>query len=542
VDGVGGAGATDPVVTPSARCGDAGVRVGYRPRIMRIDDDGVHVPLDLREPLSLEVGGRRVWAFVPHRDGRRADGHRLVAWPDALRPFLNGRADMVLRTLRTGEVLLETSARLGSGDGAIELVDALGRPVTVDKGNHVGATMFADTGEDERALVVDVVGEALELLRNRGTEAFLAYGNLLGAVRDGRLIGHDNDADIAFLARSAHPVDVILESMAIEREFVAAGWETYRMSGADFKLFATLPDGFRVGIDVFTAFYLDGLLHLMPYVVAPISPDELLPLSAVTLEGQKLAAPADPEALLEATYGPDWRVPDPAFKYQPSRAVRRRFGGLMRGERRHAKYWQLFYSTKAAKVPSEPSSFARWVADREPRPTSLVDVGSGTGRDSLWLAGQDIDVLGCDYSSAGVSFAAERAREQQVGAAFRRLNLYDLRQTLAVGALLARERDTDAVYARFLVHALENDGRHNLWRFSRSALSGTRGRLYLEFRTEATEHEFGEHFRQFVQPDVVVAELAGHGFGIEHCEDRYGLAVHRNEDPRVCRIVAKLED
>ena len=510
---------------------------------MWIDDEGVHVPLDLREALSLEIGGRRVWAFVPDRDGRRTDdGHRLVAWPDALRPFLDGRADAALRTLRSGEVLLETSVSLGSGDGTVELVDRQGRPVTVDKGNQVGAPMFADTDEHERAIVVEVVGNALELLRDRGTEAFLAYGNLLGAVRDGRLIGHDNDADIAFLARSTHPVDVIMESMAIEREFLAAGWDTYRMSGADFKLFATLPDGFRVGIDVFTAFYLDGQLHVMPYVVAPIRPDELLPLSTVTLEGHKLAAPADPEALLEATYGADWREPDPAFKYQPSRRVKRRFGGLMRGERKHAKYWQLFYATKASKVPSDPSSFARWVAAREPRPTSLVDVGSGTGRDSLWLAGQGIDVLGCDYSTAGVSFAAERAREQQAAATFRRLNLYDLRQSLTVGALLARERDTDAVYARFLVHALENDGRHNLWRFSRSVLSGTRGRLYLEFRTEATQHEFGEHFRQFVQPDVVVDELAGYGFGIEHCEDRHGLAVHNNEDPRVCRIVAKLED
>jgi len=506
-----------------------------------IDDAGVHLPLDRRDALALELDGRRVWAFVPPRDGRRVDGRWLVAWPAPLAPLLDGHADAVLRDLRTGEAVHQTSVSLGSGEGRVELVDAEGRPLTVDKGNHLTA-MFAEASDDARGRLVDVVAEALELMRAWGHDGFLAFGNLLGAVRDGRLIGHDNDADVVLLSRATHPVDVISESMALERRFHEAGWQTHRMSGGDFKLFATLPDGLTVGIDVFSAFYLQGMLHVMPTVAADLPRSSLLPTSTVRLEGRDLPAPADPEAVLAATYGPGWRTPDPAFKYDPPRWLRRRLGGYMRGERKHARYWQNFYKTKASKVPGEPSSFARWVAGRDPRPTSLIDVGCGTARDSLWLSGQGMDVLGCDYSPAGLAFATDRAAEQGRDAAFRRLNLYDVRQLLATGALLARERKTDAVYARFLVHALEDDGRQNLWRFSRSVLRNSRGRVYLEFRTEATEHEFGEHFRQFVQPDVVTEELGSYGFEIEHCEDRYGLAVHRAEDPRVCRIVAKMED
>ncbi|MGH3332485.1 MAG: class I SAM-dependent methyltransferase [Nocardioidaceae bacterium] len=510
--------------------------------MMWIDDEGVHIPLSLGDALALEIGGRQVWAFVPPRDGRRVDSHRLVAWPELLVPHLNGQADVVLRALDSGKALLECSVTLGTGEGVLELVDPTGRPLRVDKGNHVTAKMFADASDDERAILVDAVAQALDFMSARGHDAFLAFGNLLGAVRDGKLIGHDNDADVAVLAKATHPVDVILESMALEREFHEAGWETLRMSGGDFKLFAKLSDGRKIGIDVFSAFYLEGKLHVMPCVAADLPRERLLPTSTVELEGRKLAAPADPEALLEATYGPGWRQPDPAFKYKPPRWLRRRLTGLMRGERRHEKYWQVFYTTKASKVPSEPSSFAQWVAGLTPRPKSLVDVGCGTGRDALWLSGQGIDVLGCDYSGPGLRFAAERAKEQGRDTTFRKLNLYDLRRSLTVGALLARERSTDAVYARFVVHALESDGRNNLWRFSRAVLRRTRGRLYLEFRTEATEHEFGEHFRQFVQPEVVCGELESYGFAIEHCEDRYGLAVHKNEDPRVCRIIAKMED
>ena len=34
-----------------------------------------------------------------------------------------------------------------------------------------------------------------------GVEAFLAYGTLLGAVREGRLLGHDSDADLGYVSR-----------------------------------------------------------------------------------------------------------------------------------------------------------------------------------------------------------------------------------------------------------------------------------------------------------------------------------------------------
>jgi hypothetical protein len=509
---------------------------------MRINDEGLLVSRGLEDRLSMEIGGRRMWVFVPVRDGRRTgDRQRLVRWPDLLLPYLNGQADVLIRSLDTSEVLLEESVTFGDGEGVVELVDKQGRPLSLDKWNHLTTAMFADASKEDRRLLVEAVAESLDFMRARGHDAFLAYGNLLGAVRDGELISHDDDADIAYLASAGHPVDIILESFAIEREFLEAGWKTLRMSGGTFKLRMAFPGGLRVGIDVFTAFYYEGLLHMMPYFCASMPREMLLPTSTILLEGREVAAPAQPEPVLLATYGSGWRDPDPSFKYKTPRWLRRRLSGLLRGERRHINYWEVFYATKASKVPIEPSSFARWVAASEPRPASLVEIGSGTGRDALWLAEQGIKVLGCDYSQAGVEYATERSEERDCSATFRRLNLYDLRQMLTAGALLAREADADAVYARFLVHSLEHDGRQNLWRFSRSVLSRAQGRIYLEFRTEATDHVFGEHYRQFVEPGVVCAELESYGFCIEHCEDRHGLAVHRNEDPRVCRIIARLK-
>jgi len=359
---------------------------------VRVDDDGVHFAVPLNdgtadEGLGVEIGGRRVWSPTPGRDGRRVgDDDWLVPWPGPLRPYLNGRAEVTVRTLLTGRVLFEDSVLLGDRDGIVSVVDSRGRPLTVDKGNRVSA-MFGDADEDVKADLVEAVVRALDIMESNGHQAFLAFGCLLGAVREGKLIGHDNDADIAYLARATHPVDIILESMAIERQFVHAGWETRRMSGADFKLRAQLTGGRTIGIDVFTAFYLSGTLkdtlHVMPNVVAELPRAGLLPQSTVQLEGRSIPAPANPTALLEATYGPDWRVPNPAFKYETPRPIRRRIGGLMRGERKHIRYWQDFYATKAALVPTEPSDFARWLSEREPASSFVIDVGSGTGRDSV---------------------------------------------------------------------------------------------------------------------------------------------------------------
>jgi SAM-dependent methyltransferase len=505
-----------------------------------VDDEGIALGGGVDFPISLFFDEQRIWSTVPSRDGHRlADGRIRIAWPAQLRPYLSGRTTLSIRRSNGGPVLCVREVAFATGDGRVSVVDSNGAPLTVDKAQRLNVMFSSVTAEDRRALVL-ATQQVLDILNEYGVVSFLAYGCLLGAVRDGRLIGHDSDADVSYVASSPHPFDVIRESLAIERHFRALGWRCSRLSGADFKVHAELSDGTTVGIDVFTAFYRGQSLYIMPCVSGRIPMSSLTPLSTVELEGVSVTAPADPATVLEATYGSAWRTPDPSFKYKPSQHVRRFLSGVMRGERRHQRYWNEFYAHHADAVPTDPSPFARWVAERESPAGELLDIGSGTGRDTLWFSSLGFRAVGCDYARAGVAYAADRAREGGLSTEFCHLNLYDVRHVLVRSARFAHDRNFNIVYARFLVHAIEEEGRRHLWLISRSALVGTGGRLYLEFRTEATQHEFGEHFRQFVGPDRVVDELQHHGFEIEHCETRTGLAVHKNEDPRVCRITARM--
>lgn len=505
---------------------------------LSVTDDGLDVrgSGDLR--LNVHFDGQRIWSLMVARDGkRRGPNHFLVPWPTALKHHLDGVAHVVVRDLDGDTSLDLGECTFGSGRDRIRLFNESGQPLALDKGNRLVASFEVD--DERRAKVLNGLESALAVLHESGTEAFLAFGCLLGAVREGKLIGHDNDGDISYLSAAAHPFDVVTESFALERLFLEQGWTTRRMSGGDFKVVAPSPDA-AAPIDIFAGFRSGTDILVLPHVRAALPTSAILPLSVVELEGRSFASPAQPEALLEATYGSEWRVPDPSFKFRPTRSTRRKLSGWMRGERRNMRYWNDFYAMRADAVPSDPSSFARWVADRE-QPGRLLDIGSGTGRDSLHFAGLGFQVLGCDYSPAGVAYAQQRAAALGLDdAEFETLNLYDLRHVVARGARIARDYSPDVVYARFLVHALSDEGRRHLFLLSRSVLRRSRGRLYLEFRTERTEHEFGEHFRQFVQPDQVISELKAYGFEIDHCEDRYGLAVHKHEDPRVARIAAAM--
>ena len=128
------------------------------------------------------------------------------------------------------------------------------------------------------------------------------------------MIGHDSDADLAYLSAYTHPADIIRESFRMERELRKLGWKVLRMSGADLKLFLPLPDGRQVHIDVFGAFHVGDTFYQLGGRSGTLPREALTPASRCVLEGVELAAPADPERVLAFLYGPGWRVPDPSFQ------------------------------------------------------------------------------------------------------------------------------------------------------------------------------------------------------------------------------------
>jgi hypothetical protein len=383
----------------------------------------------------------------------------------------------------------------------------------------------------------EVLDDLVEVV---GLDAYLCYGGLLGAVRDGAMIGHDSDVDLAWLSQYTHPFDIIRESRRAERQLRDRGWRVVRMSAADFKVWAPLPNGTRAGVDVFGSFYIGDHFHLMATLRGKLDRDRIWPFGSIDLEGVTFPAPRDVDAFLAFTYGPGWKVPDPAFHFTHSPENIKRMAQWWRGARLRLWYWAAFYeSPKVARVPAEPSLFAPWVADRIEPGARVVELGSGTGRDAIWLAEQGFQVTPSDYAGGARGIIRRRLRRGGLRLPVKGYNLEAPYSYLTQGAKLAHQPGVKHVYARLLIDALAPTGRDGLWRFC-SMVCRSGGHTFLEFRTvrnqATTTPPRDSGIRTLAPVPVIEAEIAKHGGTVVTKTVGRNLAPLGRENPLVCRL------
>jgi hypothetical protein len=172
-----------------------------------------------------------------------------------------------------------------------------------------------------------VLNEIEHALEESGLETFLAFGTLLGFVREGGLIAYDDDIDICVINKGKNEWEILDDVMKkcglmMTREFFYKenrAIATYSRDGVnvDFYLFE-VRDGrymtysfwpvdknqkYQYGI------YEDYKIveHFYPTPVGIHS--EMIHDTFVLL-------PQNGEEILEALYGKDWRTPDPNYSVE----------------------------------------------------------------------------------------------------------------------------------------------------------------------------------------------------------------------------------
>lgn len=479
----------------------------------RADEHGITLADLPGEVVDVRFDGQRVFSAAP-ADFKPVNGGFHARWPAGLKPYLRGVTDLAVTTHLSGEVLLEQPLKLGGSRDRISVRDSQGRPLSVTKFGVVTRT-FTDT---DASTAHDLAANVARLTRDVnefGVTAFVAFGSLLGAVRNGRLIGHDTDADIAYVSNHQHPTEVGLESFALERFLLSRGWGTERLRIGLLRAVFTDNSGEPQRIDIFTGVHDGARLMIDHFVWAELPMSSLEPLGTVTLEGVEIDAPHDPAALLTATYGPSYLVPDPSFKYEHTLAHDRASYAWLGFYRYRRGPWRRQLRQAAGTRGSRPSSLAQRVSKESSEAATVVDVGCGLGTDARWLAARRYRVLALDYVDAVTSSQRD---ESSPSPEFRRVSLYDTRQTLAAATRLAGEPGDLVVMARDLLDVLMPDGRTNFWLFCRTALI-RRGRLYLEFRTRKRASGSGQPGFRPLKADRVVEQARAHGAHVISRED-----------------------
>ncbi|MGA8258208.1 MAG: methyltransferase domain-containing protein [Nocardioides sp.] len=521
------------------------------PRVLSVDDSGIVLHGRGDVVLDVLLDGRRIWSFWSARDTEAGEGdQRVMAWPRPMKKFLDGQTRLMIRSHVAEEVLFDEERQFGTSTERIAVVNNRGLELSMDKSGRMQATFDTRTA-DQVTPLLDSVEEVLGALRTAGVEAFPAYGTLLGAVRDGALIGHDSDADLGYISSHSHPADVARESFQLQRRLADMGYSVSRYSGAGFQVQVTESDGSLRGLDVFTGYFDDGQLILLGEVRTPFEREWIFPLGTTTLEGRTLPAPAEPDRLLAAMYGESWRTPDPAFKFETPDSTTKRLNDWFRGttvnrstnDRRNQK-------VRDERPYPKPDPLARMLVRREgPQlPARVVDVGCGRGSNAWWLARRGIETIGLDYSPRGFEFLQRKAADRpDVPLEFGTLNLLELRSTLAQGARVGAAAGPTVVMARHLADALPPLGREHLWRFLELACSGG-GRAYLDFLLSPVEDDAWAQ-RNLLTPletDGVVTALEARGATVvlqrEIGSSRMGVRGKRDRfraQRRSCRLVVE---
>ncbi|MFT4287766.1 class I SAM-dependent methyltransferase [Nocardioides sp.] len=505
-----------------------------------INDAGIFVAdLTADSPAVLvHFDDQHVWSFTG-ADGRAGRGGTSIAWPPALRPYLDGWTRVRLTGPDGAVAYCDEEHRFGSGEGRVRFADEAGHPYAVDKMGHLTRSFEATSADIKREILEGTQIVIRELRERCGVEAFLSYGALLGAVREGGMIAHDSDTDVCYFSHHTTPADLILETYRIERQLKGLGWDVLRMSGGDLKVIWPLSDGRNCHIDIFSSFVVGDVFYMLGEHGGAFDVADLLPLGTVTLDGYEFPAPRRPEALLVYLYGESWRIPDPGFKPYIDPVVMSRLDGWLRGFRYRMGDWTALLRGTAgpsSPVPTTGSDFAAWVDGQLDRRSAIVDLGAGNGRDSVYLAGQGHRVLSSDYSrrSAVEVYAAIKAAQVK-RVRVRQVILNETRHVYRLIAVLSRR--PHHIYARQLVGCLDQAGRDNLFRLGSATLRGGQS-MWLEFaapRLGARAPEPTPLVRR-VDPDVLAEEIAGHGGRVDHLEVARGVDMFDNPDPAVARM------
>jgi hypothetical protein len=418
----------------------------------------------------------------------------------------------------------ELSARLGAGevfsrDGVLQLSKRL------------------DTEWQTAALTL--YGRLRELVHERfGFDLFLAYGTLLGAVREDGFIGNDLDFDGAFVSGAADGPGAARDLQQVAFALIDAGFAV-RASATWLRVWHPEQEAVR-----FNLFHLyvdaEGTVRF-PFGIAGTSELDGWPgTKEVDFGGARVLVPTDADAVLEHLYGAGWRSPNPGFSWARDTTSAATEAALPAAVIEEI-YWADFY---ARTEYTSGSTFFELVNARPDLPDTVVDIGCGDGRDSFAFAAAGRTATGMDRSHVGVRHASRKADEMGFAdrLSFTACDVGDAERLRTVLTAARRDDAPMVFYARFFLHSIPEDVQRTLMTtIEECAHPGDY--FAAEFRTdkdEAIVKVHGNHYRRFQNGPAFGRSLRDtYGFTPLLEQEGNGFSPYKGEDPQLYRVIAR---
>ena len=194
-------------------------------------------------------------------------------------------------------------------------------------------------------------------------------------------------------------------------------------------------------------------------------------------------------------------------------------------------HWDKFYKVGHL---LKPSSFSKFVLQYTKKNKTLIDVGCGNGRDTLFFIKNKIRASGADNSKVAISSNQEISQKS-----FFKINICQNKINI--------KKKFDYIYARFFIHAINLNDEKKLFKNLRT-ISKKNSLIFLEFRTTSDplmnkgkkiskyERIYG-HYRRFIDVKKFKERLMKNKFIIKSCKESSSFAKFDKEKPSVCRMI-----
>lgn len=185
------------------------------------------------------------------------------------------------------------------------------------------------------------------------------------------------------------------------------------------------------------------------------------------------------------------------------------------------KYWKTYYRTVNQK---EHSSFAKFCLSYMNIGDSIVDVGCGCGRDSLYFAKNKMKTLGIDRCKEAI----DKCEESD--------NLTFLFKDLL---FITDYIPAQNYYLRFILHSLPIQLQFKVLYWVTHNLVQN-GLLFIETRSDKDENVFlSDHARCFTNKQKLNKFISDLDLDVIFLQESRGLSKTLNEDPVLIRLIGR---
>ena len=206
------------------------------------------------------------------------------------------------------------------------------------------------------------------------------------------------------------------------------------------------------------------------------------------------------------------------------------------------KYWTEYYAKNSK--PTNASTFAEFILPKLDENKNLIELGCGNGRDSIYFVQNKLNVVAVDQVQCEIDYLNENHKEENIT-----FVCDDFKNLDNTKHEIINETDFDYIYSRFTFHSINEKKENRTLDWIENSLSKG-GCFLLEARSindpmfkqgnALSENEnFTNHYRRYMDLDDIVDKLESRNFEIIYKIEDNNLAVYKDDNPYVIRIIAK---